>query len=84
MRAETIRLMKWNARAEPHGLRCAGGAEGPRPPHVLPPGQQSRVLRIGRPIAPGFLSPAITRRLIGEFVARPPDRSTAPGPESLT
>ncbi|WP_327371103.1 response regulator transcription factor [Streptomyces sp. NBC_01217] len=31
-----------------------------------------------------LLSPAVTRRLIGEFVARPPDRSTAPGFETLT
>ncbi|WP_406456829.1 response regulator transcription factor [Streptomyces sp. NBC_00876] len=31
-----------------------------------------------------LLSPAITRRLIGEFVARPPDRTTAPGFETLT
>ncbi|WP_329450625.1 response regulator transcription factor [Streptomyces sp. NBC_01724] len=31
-----------------------------------------------------LLSPAITRRLIGEFVSRPPDRSTAPGFETLT
>lgn len=31
-----------------------------------------------------LLSPAITRRLIGEFVARPPDRATAPGFETLT
>ena len=31
-----------------------------------------------------LLSPAITRRLIGEFVARPPDRATAPGLEILT
>ncbi|WP_329125187.1 response regulator transcription factor [Streptomyces sp. NBC_01465] len=31
-----------------------------------------------------LLSPAITRRLIGEFVARPPDRATAPGLETLT
>ncbi|MFE7356655.1 response regulator [Streptomyces sp. NPDC057543] len=31
-----------------------------------------------------LLSPAITRRLIGEFVARPPDRTTAPGFENLT
>ncbi|MGW3741621.1 response regulator [Streptomyces sp. NPDC005146] len=31
-----------------------------------------------------LLSPAITRRLIGEFVSRPPDRATAPGFETLT
>ncbi|MFJ8885205.1 response regulator [Streptomyces sp. NPDC102402] len=31
-----------------------------------------------------LLSPAITRRLIGEFVSRPPDRATAPGLEALT
>ncbi|MGW8886189.1 response regulator [Streptomyces sp. NPDC055749] len=31
-----------------------------------------------------LLSPAITRRLIGEFVARPPDRTSAPGLEILT
>lgn len=31
-----------------------------------------------------LLSPAITRRLIGEFVSRPPDRATAPGLEILT
>lgn len=31
-----------------------------------------------------LLSPSITRRLIGEFVSRPPDRSTAPGLEALT
>ncbi|MFF1921835.1 response regulator [Streptomyces sp. NPDC058221] len=31
-----------------------------------------------------LLSPAITRRLIGEFVSRPPDRTTAPGFETLT
>jgi DNA-binding NarL/FixJ family response regulator len=31
-----------------------------------------------------LLSPAITRRLIGEFVARPPDRASAPGLECLT
>ncbi|WP_328906731.1 response regulator transcription factor [Streptomyces sp. NBC_00234] len=31
-----------------------------------------------------LLSPAITRRLIGEFVARPPDRASAPGLEILT
>lgn len=31
-----------------------------------------------------LLPPAITRRLIGEFVARPPDRFSAPGPDSLT
>ncbi|MER7810883.1 response regulator transcription factor [Streptomyces sp900116325] len=31
-----------------------------------------------------LLSPAVTRRLIGEFVSRPPDRATAPGFETLT
>ncbi|MEV7106035.1 response regulator transcription factor [Streptomyces atroolivaceus] len=31
-----------------------------------------------------LLSPAVTRRLIGEFVSRPPDRATAPGLETLT
>ncbi|MFE5245061.1 MULTISPECIES: response regulator [unclassified Streptomyces] len=31
-----------------------------------------------------LLSPGITRRLIGEFVSRPPDRATAPGLETLT
>ncbi|MFF9622740.1 response regulator [Streptomyces griseosporeus] len=31
-----------------------------------------------------LLSPSITRTLIGEFVARPPDRATAPGLEGLT
>ncbi|MER5179317.1 response regulator transcription factor [Streptomyces sp. NPDC002896] len=31
-----------------------------------------------------LLSPSVTRRLIGEFVARPPERSTAPGLECLT
>ncbi|WP_267878175.1 response regulator transcription factor [Streptomyces sp. VRA16 Mangrove soil] len=31
-----------------------------------------------------LLSPSVTRRLIGEFVARPPDRATAPGLECLT
>ncbi|MFC8593614.1 response regulator [Streptomyces atroolivaceus] len=31
-----------------------------------------------------LLSPAVTRRLIGAFVSRPPDRATAPGLEALT
>ncbi|MEV6880540.1 response regulator transcription factor [Streptomyces sp. NPDC051135] len=31
-----------------------------------------------------LLSPSVTRTLIGEFVARPPDRSTAPALDSLT
>nr|WP_272919781.1 response regulator transcription factor [Streptomyces sp. SID4941] len=31
-----------------------------------------------------LLSPGITRRLIGAFVSRPPDRSTAPGLDVLT
>ncbi|MFD5280375.1 response regulator [Streptomyces rubrogriseus] len=31
-----------------------------------------------------LLSPSVTRTLIGEFVARPPDRSTAPGLDTLT
>ncbi|MET9124441.1 response regulator transcription factor [Streptomyces sp. NPDC004528] len=31
-----------------------------------------------------LLSPSVTRTLIGEFVARPPDRTTAPGLECLT
>ncbi|GGN92529.1 DNA-binding response regulator [Streptomyces albiflavescens] len=31
-----------------------------------------------------LLSPSVTRTLIGEFVARPPDRATAPGLEHLT
>ncbi|MFF2849003.1 response regulator [Streptomyces sp. NPDC058001] len=31
-----------------------------------------------------LLSPSVTRRLIGAFVARPPDRATAPGLECLT
>ncbi|MET9903922.1 response regulator transcription factor [Streptomyces sp. NPDC006446] len=31
-----------------------------------------------------LLSPSVTRTLIGEFVARPPDRATAPGLEALT
>ncbi|WP_399891640.1 response regulator [Streptomyces sp. BBFR51] len=31
-----------------------------------------------------LLSPSVTRTLIGEFVARPPDRSTAPGLDRLT
>ncbi len=31
-----------------------------------------------------LLSPAVTRRLIGAFVARPPDRFTAPGLAGLT
>lgn len=44
------------------------------------------LLRAIRVAADGdaLLSPAITRRLIGEFVARPPDRATAPGLEALT
>ncbi|MFF9102441.1 response regulator [Streptomyces rubrogriseus] len=31
-----------------------------------------------------LLSPSVTRTLIGEFVARPPDRSAAPGLDTLT
>ncbi|MCQ4202760.1 response regulator [Streptomyces sp. NPDC058783] len=31
-----------------------------------------------------LLSPSVTRTLIGEFVARPPDRATAPGLDALT
>ena len=31
-----------------------------------------------------LLSPSVTRTLIGEFVSRPPDRSTAPGLDGLT
>ncbi|WP_217166159.1 response regulator transcription factor [Streptomyces sp. AC512_CC834] len=31
-----------------------------------------------------LLSPSVTRTLIGEFVSRPPDRSTAPGLDRLT
>ncbi|MFE9022628.1 response regulator [Streptomyces sp. NPDC007808] len=31
-----------------------------------------------------LLSPSVTRTLIGEFVSRPPDRTTAPGLECLT
>ncbi|MFC7824821.1 response regulator [Streptomyces sp. NPDC057375] len=31
-----------------------------------------------------LLSPSVTRTLIGEFVARPPDRVTAPGLDTLT
>ncbi|MCD9877079.1 response regulator [Streptomyces guryensis] len=31
-----------------------------------------------------LLSPSVTRTLIGEFVSRPPDRSTAPGLDCLT
>ncbi|MGW5500959.1 MULTISPECIES: response regulator transcription factor [Streptomyces] len=31
-----------------------------------------------------LLSPKVTRTLIGEFVARPPDRATAPGLDRLT
>jgi DNA-binding NarL/FixJ family response regulator len=31
-----------------------------------------------------LLSPSVTRTLIGEFVARPPDRTTAPGLDCLT
>jgi DNA-binding NarL/FixJ family response regulator len=31
-----------------------------------------------------LLSPSVTRTLIGEFVSRPPDRSSAPGLECLT
>ncbi|GAA3377551.1 response regulator transcription factor [Streptomyces sannanensis] len=31
-----------------------------------------------------LLSPSITRRLIGEFVSRPPDNAAAPGVEMLT
>ncbi|MEU9900189.1 response regulator [Streptomyces phaeochromogenes] len=31
-----------------------------------------------------LLSPSVTRTLIGEFVARPPDRTSAPGLECLT
>ena len=31
-----------------------------------------------------LLSPSVTRTLIGEFVAQPPDRSTAPGLDALT
>ncbi|CAM5408393.1 response regulator transcription factor [Streptomyces violaceorubidus] len=31
-----------------------------------------------------LLSPSVTRTLIGEFVARPPDRTTAPGLDALT
>lgn len=44
------------------------------------------LLRAVRVAARGdaLLSPAITRRLIGEFVSRPPDRSTPPGLEALT
>ncbi|MFJ6612343.1 response regulator [Streptomyces sp. NPDC091289] len=48
--------------------------------------EPAELLRAIRVAADGdaLLSPAITRRLIGEFVARPPDRSTAPGLEALT
>ncbi|MFD4019892.1 response regulator transcription factor [Streptomyces sp. SH5] len=48
--------------------------------------EPAELLRAIRVAADGdaLLSPAITRRLIGEFVARPPDRSTAPGLEVLT
>ncbi|WP_411081385.1 response regulator [Streptomyces sp. cmx-18-6] len=48
--------------------------------------EPEELLRAIRVAAEGdaLLSPAITRRLIGEFVARPPDRSTAPGLEALT
>ncbi|MFH8377226.1 response regulator transcription factor [Streptomyces cyaneofuscatus] len=48
--------------------------------------EPAELLRAIRVAADGdaLLSPAITRRLIGEFVARPPDRSTAPGLETLT
>lgn len=31
-----------------------------------------------------LLSPSVTRSLIGEFVSRPPDRTSAPGLEALT
>ncbi|QEU90669.1 response regulator [Streptomyces kanamyceticus] len=31
-----------------------------------------------------LLSPSVTRSLIGEFVSRPPDRTSAPGLETLT
>ncbi|OKK21668.1 LuxR family transcriptional regulator [Streptomyces sp. CB02488] len=48
--------------------------------------EPAELLRAIRVAANGdaLLSPAITRRLIGAFVARPPDRSTAPGFETLT
>ncbi|MCX5339668.1 response regulator [Streptomyces atratus] len=48
--------------------------------------EPAELLRAIRVAAGGdaLLSPAVTRRLIGEFVARPPDRSTAPGFETLT
>ncbi|MFD7864235.1 response regulator [Streptomyces sp. NPDC057682] len=48
--------------------------------------EPAELLRAVRVAARGdaLLSPAVTRRLIGEFVARPPDRASAPGFETLT
>ncbi|MFF1832868.1 response regulator [Streptomyces sp. NPDC058231] len=48
--------------------------------------EPAELLRAIRVAARGdaLLSPAVTRRLIGEFVSRPPDRATAPGLEALT
>ncbi|WP_392673776.1 response regulator [Streptomyces sp. LN785] len=48
--------------------------------------EPAELLRAIRVAARGdaLLSPAVTRRLIGEFVSRPPDRATAPGFEALT
>ncbi len=53
------------------GRACAAGAE------LL---QALRVVMRGD----ALLSPPVTRRLIGEFVARPPDAVAAAGMESLT
>jgi DNA-binding NarL/FixJ family response regulator len=47
------------------------------------PGELVKAIRVATR-GDALLSPAITRRLIGEFVSRPPDRSTVPGMETLT
>ncbi|MFF0740090.1 response regulator [Streptomyces sp. NPDC004111] len=47
------------------------------------PGELLQAIRIAAR-GDALLSPSVTRRLITEFVSRPPDRHTAPGFESLT
>ncbi|MFE3262716.1 response regulator [Streptomyces sp. NPDC059215] len=58
------------------------GADG----FLLKDTEPAEVLQAIEIVARGeaLLSPSVTRTLIGEFVARPPDRTTAPGLECLT
>ena len=82
--AAFARFVEWQIAEGTEGI-VPVGTTGESP--TLDHREHQRVVRIAVEVAAGgeaLLSPAVTRRLIGAFVSRPPDRATAPGLETLT